>query len=146
MVLKFLVLSAAAGTISHFCHASPQPTCAVYWKIFGPPLLRQRTKAKTIGGLFSCVGEPYPLFAMDAYPHLSTQSCFVMQRYEIYFILPNYLTFLTLFTPLLCFMGNWVGCYLLHGTPLPMLATLCRLTLPNYILYFYIVCPLDVLM
>ena len=37
--------------------------------------LNDDSESKTIGGLFSCVGEPYPLFAMDAYPHLSTQPC-----------------------------------------------------------------------
>lgn len=40
-------------------------------------------KSNTIGGLFSCVGEPYPLFAMDAYPHLSTQYCLISEKEKL---------------------------------------------------------------
>jgi hypothetical protein len=43
---------------------------------------------KAMRGLISCVGNPYPLFAMATQSHLSTQPyfffyTFVMQRYEI---------------------------------------------------------------
>jgi len=40
-------------------------------------------KSNTIGGLFSCVGEPYSLFAMDAYPHLSTQYCLISEKEKL---------------------------------------------------------------
>lgn len=41
------------------------------------------SKSNTIGGLFSCVGEPYSLFAMDAYPHLSTQYCLISEKEKL---------------------------------------------------------------
>jgi len=33
-----------------------------------------------MGGLFSYVGEPYSLFAVDAYPHISTQPCQYLKK------------------------------------------------------------------
>lgn len=46
---NFVLLSASLGLMQPFLHASPQPTCAVYWKIFGPPLLCQRIEARCGG-------------------------------------------------------------------------------------------------
>jgi hypothetical protein len=37
--------------------------------------LNDDSESKAIRGLISCVGNPYPLFAMATQSHLSTQPC-----------------------------------------------------------------------